>query len=171
MRDYLLLVANEGLDTSLQAKGNASDLVQETFLRAQRGVEGFRGRTATEWRLWLRSILSRNLARTRRRFAGTAKRLVQREAEIPDGRLFERFCNEEKASGNLARREREAALLEALERLPVHYRNVVVWHHREHLSFKGVGTRLGISAEAARKLWARALARLRKELGPAYDSR
>ena len=46
VRDYLLLVANEELDPALHAKGNASDLVQETFLRAQRGVEAFRGRTA-----------------------------------------------------------------------------------------------------------------------------
>jgi len=171
MRDYLLLVANEGLDTSLRAKGNASDLVQETFLRAHRGVEGFRGRTASEWRLWLRSILIRNLARERRRFGATAKRLVQREATIPDARLFECVWNDETPSRNLARREREAALLEGLERLPDHYHAVVVWHHREQRSFEEIGRRLGISAEAARKLWTRALGRLRKELGPAHDSR
>ena len=59
VRDYLLLVANEGLEPALKAKGNASDLVQETFLLAQRGVENFRGRTASDWRHWLKRILIR----------------------------------------------------------------------------------------------------------------
>ena len=84
VRDYLLLVANEGLQPALQAKGNASDLVQETFLQAQRGVQQFRGRTASEWRHWLRSILIRNIAQEHRRFAGTAKRELQREVTVPE---------------------------------------------------------------------------------------
>ena len=39
------------------------------------------------------------------------------------------------------------------------------------VSFEDIGLRCGISAEAARKLWTRALGRLRKELGPTHDSR
>jgi RNA polymerase sigma-70 factor (ECF subfamily) len=171
VRDYLLLVANEGLDPALQAKGNASDLVQETFLLAQRGVGGFRGRTASEWRLWLRTILIRNLAKERRRFGATAKRLVQREVTIPDEMRVECATDTETPSRNLALREREAALFQGLQRLPDHYRDVVVWHHRERLSFEEIGRRSGISAEAARKLWTRALGRLRRELGPTHDPR
>jgi len=170
-RDYLLLVASDRLEPELKAKGNASDLVQETFLRAQRGIEGFRGRTASEWRHWLRSILVRNLAKERRRFAATAKRQVQREVTIPDGIRLDCAANDESPSQDLERREREAALIEVLERLPDHYREVVIWHHREQLSFEEIGERREISAEAARKLWTRALGRLRKELGPAHDSK
>jgi RNA polymerase sigma-70 factor, ECF subfamily len=171
VRDYLLLVANVELDPALQAKVNASDLVQDTFLLAQRGVGGFRGRTASEWRIWLRSILIRNLAKERRRFGATAKRLVKREVTLPDEIPFDCAEDVETPSRNLARREREGALVERLKRLPDHYRDVVVWHHRERLSFDVIGQRLGISAEAARKLWMRALGRLRKELGPAHDPR
>jgi RNA polymerase sigma-70 factor (ECF subfamily) len=170
VRDYLLLVANEGLDPALHSKGNASDLVQETFLRAQRGVEAFRGRTASEWRHWLRSILIRNLAQERRRFRSTAKRHVQLEVSIGDNVWLEAARDTENPSRNLALREREAALYEGLKRLPDHYRQVVVWHHREQLSFEEIGQRCRISTEAARKLWTRALGRLRKELGPAHDS-
>jgi RNA polymerase sigma-70 factor (ECF subfamily) len=171
VRDYLLLVANEELDPALHAKGNASDLVQETFLRAQRGVEAFRGRTASEWRHWLRSILIRNLAQERRRFRSTAKRQVQLEVSIGDKVWLEAARDTENPSRDLALREREEALYEGLNRLPDHYRQVVVWHHREQLSFEEIGRRFLISAEAARKLWTRALGRLRKELGPAHDSR
>jgi DNA-directed RNA polymerase specialized sigma24 family protein len=112
-RDYLLLVANDGLKPELRAKGNASDLVQETFLRAQRGIEGFRGRTASEWRHWLRSILVRNLAEEGRRFVATAKRQVQREVTIHEESRLDCTRTSETPSSHLARREREAALIEA----------------------------------------------------------
>jgi RNA polymerase sigma-70 factor, ECF subfamily len=171
VRDYLLLVAHEELDSSLKAKENASDLVQETFLRAQRSVQRFRGRTAGEWRHWLRTILIRNLAKDRRRFVTTAKRRVRREVTLSEEVRLEFAGHSETPSRDLERREREAALIEGLERLPDRYRDVVVWHHREQLSFEEIGRRCGISAEAARKLWTRALGRLRKELGPAHDWR
>jgi RNA polymerase sigma-70 factor, ECF subfamily len=171
VRDYLLLVANEGLEPALRAKGTASDLVQETFLLAQRGIESFRGRTASEWRHWLRSILIRNIAQERRRFVTTAKRQVQREVTSPEQVQLEYAEYIETPSRNLALRELEAALIAGLERLPEHYRAVVTWHHREQLSFEEIGRRCGISADAARKVWTRALGRLRKEIGPAHDLR
>jgi RNA polymerase sigma-70 factor (ECF subfamily) len=171
VRDYLLLVANEGLDQALKGKGNASDLVQETFLLAQRGVRHFRGRTAGEWRQWLRKILVRNMAQERRRFTATAKRMVQREVKIPDEMQLECHGYVETPSRDLALRELEAALIEGLNRLPEHHRAVVIWHQREGLSFEEIGRRSGNSAEAARKLWTRALGRLRKELGSDHDSR
>jgi RNA polymerase sigma-70 factor, ECF subfamily len=171
VRDYLLLVANDGLDPALKAKGNASDLVQETFLRAQRGMENFRGHSASEWRHWLKRILIRNMGQERRRFAATAKRQVQREVTIPAEMQLKDVGYLETPSRNLALRELEAALIEGLETLPVHYREVITWHHREQLSFEEIGRRCGINADAARKRWTRALGRLRKEIGPAHDSR
>jgi RNA polymerase sigma-70 factor (ECF subfamily) len=171
VRDYLMLVANERLEPALKAKGTASDLVQETFLLAQRGVQRFRGRTEGEWRQWLRRILLRNVARERRRFGATAKRLVQREVAIPEEMQLEYPGYIDTPSRDLAQRELEAALTSGLERLPEHYRAVVIWHQRGGLSFEEIGRRSGTSAEAARKLWTRALARLRKELGPDHDSR
>jgi RNA polymerase sigma-70 factor (ECF subfamily) len=103
VRDYLLLVANDGLDPALKAKANASDLVQETFLRAQRGVERFRGHTASEWRQWLRSILLHNLAKERRRFGGTAKRSVQREVAIPEAMWLDCAADSDTPSQGAAR--------------------------------------------------------------------
>ena len=171
VRDYLLLVANESLQPALQAKGTASDLVQETFLHAQRCVQQFRGRTASEWRHWLRTILIRNIAQDRRRFMGTAKRQVQREVTLPDKTPLEDTEHIDTPSRTLALRELESALVEGLKRLPKHYREIVTWHHREELSFEDIGERLGISAEAVRERGPRALGRLRMELGSSHDSR
>lgn len=170
VRDYLLLVANEGLEPALRVKGAASDLVQETFLQAQRGVECFRGRTTAEWRGWLRRILLRNMAQARRRFAVNSKRSLTRE--VADGAQLplNRRDPFESPSRELVRRELETAVIAGLGRLPDRYREVVLWHHRQQLSFEEIGRRHGISAEAARKRWTRALARLRKELAPDHGT-
>ena len=49
-RRYLLAVAHEQFDTDLQAKVGVSDLVQDTFLEAQRDFGQFRGRSEAELR-------------------------------------------------------------------------------------------------------------------------
>ncbi len=160
VRDYLLLVANERLEPALKAKGNASDLVQETFLLAQRGVDRFRGRTASEWRHWLRSILIRNMAQERRRFAATAKRQVQREVADTRGdapRIPRLHRNSQSPFGPArARGGRDrgigpsAGSLSGSRRLAPTRGSFI----------RGDRPARGISAEAARKLWTRALARL-----------
>ncbi len=170
-RDYLLLVADDRLGLELRSKTNPSDLVQETFLRAVRHFESFRGRTAGEWRVWLRKILERNLAEHARQFAATAKRELRREIALDRFTNIEISTESESPSRSLGRLEREAALFCALDRLAPHYRDVVVWHHRDQRSFEEIALTIGKTPEAARKLWTRALIHLRKELGPAHDPR
>lgn len=169
-RNYLMLMAREGLEPWMSAKAGASDIVQETMYRAQRAFGGFHGRSEAEWRHWLRAILVRRLANHRRRYGATSKRRLAREVPIREGAGPGPSSSEPSPSGEFARREREAALLAAIERIPPHYRDVVIWHHRERHPFDEIGRRLGISAEAARKLWSRALHRLRQELGSEYGS-
>jgi DNA-directed RNA polymerase specialized sigma24 family protein len=57
-----------------------------------------------------------------------------------------------------------------MEQLPEHYRQVVQWHHEERLTFEVIAGRLAISPEAARKVWGRALLRLRERIGPGHDT-
>jgi RNA polymerase sigma factor (sigma-70 family) len=52
--------------------------------------------------------------------------------------------------------ERSEALQRALRKLPEHYRQVLLLHTCEELTFAQIGERLHCSAEAARKLWGRA---------------
>ena len=169
-RQYLLLLANESLNPALVAKVGASDLVQDTFCRAHRGFGEFRGRSEAEWRDWLRTILVRSLAYHRRRFLSTAKRRQGREVPIESEFSGAPRSREPSPIQQLADREREAAVLAAVEGLPSRYRDVVLWRHREKLPFDEIGRRLGISAEAARKLSGRALRSLSQILSPEYGS-
>jgi RNA polymerase sigma-70 factor (ECF subfamily) len=73
-RQYLLMIANEVIGPALRAKLGASDLVQDTFLEAQRHIRIFRGKSRAEIRAWLRRILECRLANVRRSYLATEKR-------------------------------------------------------------------------------------------------
>jgi RNA polymerase sigma-70 factor (ECF subfamily) len=173
-RPYLLTVAQDQLQTDLQAKFGASDLVQDTFLEAQRDFGQFQGGSRDDLLAWLRQILMHNLANISRQYRDTEKRQVQREMALGPAAvkaLLEALPdNESSPSAHALRRERDETLQQALAQLPEHERHVIEWRTYELCSFEEIGRRLQRSAEAARKLWARAIERLQQILGPSDDS-
>jgi RNA polymerase sigma-70 factor (ECF subfamily) len=169
-RQYLLLVANEQLDPDLQEKLGPSDVVQETFLEAQRDFGRFHGQSEQDLLAWLRRILLNNLADARRRYRRAGKRDVAREiplGDAPDEELRHQLAREtDSPRTRLAAREEAATLWQALEQLPEAKRQVIEWRNYELLSFAEIGRRLGKSEEAARKAWTRAIEVLQRILEP-----
>jgi RNA polymerase sigma-70 factor (ECF subfamily) len=167
-RRYLLSIAERQLDPDLRAKGGASDLVQETFLEAQRDFAGFRGDSPEELRAWLRQVLLHNVGAFTRRFRATTKRAVEREIALAAGGSRSEpgpvlAGSTLTPSGMAVAHEQALALRRALERLPEDYRRVVVLRFEEGRSFEEIGRLTDRSPDAARKLWSRAMARLRQE--------
>src|SRR5262245_22868643 len=168
-RDYLLLIARQELNPALQAKGGASDLVQETFLEAQRDFGQFQGETRAELLAWLRRLLLNNLANFARHYCDTDKRQVGREQPLASGTssadrgggLPATLCS---PSGQAIGREQAEAVQRALDGLPEDYRQVVLLRYREERSFEEIGRIMGRTANAIRKLWLRAVERLKDEL-------
>jgi RNA polymerase sigma-70 factor (ECF subfamily) len=167
-RNYLLLVANKELDPELQAKGGASDLVQQTFLEAQRDFARFQGTSEDELLAWLRRLLLNNLGDFTRRYRDTGKRAAGREVPLPVGSSA---CTASDLAGDTPSpselalaHEQDEALQRAMARLPEDYRQVLVWRYQEERSFEEIGKMLQRTANAAQKLWLRAVDRLRQEL-------
>src|SRR3954452_22885666 len=108
-RNYLGIVARAQVESWLQAKVDASDLVQQTLLEAYRDFGHFRGSTEAEWLAWLRRILAHQPANFVRHYQGAGKRQARREvplgapaagpADVPDPG--------ESPSQRLVRQERE----------------------------------------------------------------
>jgi RNA polymerase sigma-70 factor (ECF subfamily) len=170
-RNYLLLVANKNLDPALAAKMNPSDLVQETFLDAQRDFAQFGGTREDELRAWLCRILTNNIANATRQFRGTSMRDVDREiplaADSDAARPAQDLLSDTPTPSQKAvAREEETALQQALARLPDHYRQVLRLRYDDDMTFAAIGAVMGCSEEAARKLWARALDSVAKEMLP-----
>jgi RNA polymerase sigma-70 factor (ECF subfamily) len=171
-RGYLLLVAQQELGPQLQAKGGASDLVQQTLVDAVRDFGQFHGQTEDELLQWLRRLLLNNLADFVRRYREAGKRQIDREVPLPGGdesadRGGDVAATMPTPSGAAVARETAAALQRVLERLPEDYRQVIVLRYQEERSFDEIGAALGLTANAARKLLLRAVERVSKELeGP-----
>ena len=172
-RDYLLLVANQELDSKVQAKVAASDLVQETLVRAHDRFELFSGDGGAELQGWLRKILLNQLADARKRFR-RQKRNVAREIALDGERSgqakVEPAADSLSPSGKVAQAEESHLVMLALDKLSGDQKNAIIWRNFERLSFAEIGNRLSRSEDAARKLWCRAIDRIQKELGDLNDS-
>jgi RNA polymerase sigma-70 factor (ECF subfamily) len=160
-QNYLLLVANKEINGELRAKGGASDIVQDTFLEAQRDFPRFEGKTEAEFRGWLRRLLLNNVSNFARRYRTTGKRNLRREIAIEQredsASEMPLKANGPSPSAHMMAAEEKQALLSALDLLPNHYREVIVLRHREGLGYQEIAERLNRSPEAVRKLWARGI--------------
>jgi RNA polymerase sigma-70 factor, ECF subfamily len=168
-RGYLLLIARQELDADLQAKGSASDLLQETFLEAQRDFAAFRGQSEEALLGWLRQLLLNNVHDFRRRYQTAGKRQTVREMSLDAAGAAGQLrvlssADSSSPSAKAMRSEKAASVREALARLPEDYRRVLLLRYQEEKSFEEIGVAMQRSANAARKLWLRALERIEQEL-------
>lgn len=165
-RNFLSVVARAQVESWLEAKFDASDLVQQTLLEAYRDFGAFRGTTEAEWLAWLRQILSRNAANFHRHYRATGKREITREKPpvLGDGSNGTSFLmdSRETPSQQLIREERELQIADALAQLPEDYQEVIFLRNLQRLSFAEVAERMGRSRAAAQMLWGRALGRLQQ---------
>lgn len=155
-RPYLKSIALRILAERLPSDG--SDVVQTGISMALERLAQFQGREPAAFLGWLAAIVRNEAMRLLRR-AGRLQPLPEGVAgdELPGG-----------SSGpdvKAARRERAAGLLAAVERLPEDYRTVIELRNAKDLPFEIVAQRMERSIPAVRKLWNRALDRLRDEVG------
>ena len=173
-RDYLLLLADDELGSDVKVKASASDVVQDSCLEAKRDFSQFAGATPAEFQAWLRRLLLNNVSNVIRGFRGTEKRDISREVSYDLGGSNRRdllaAVNTLSASGVVIQNEQLDSLRNALKKLPEHYQEVIHWRNYERASFEEIGKRMSRSAEAARKLWARAIELLQQELELVNDS-
>jgi RNA polymerase sigma-70 factor (ECF subfamily) len=160
-RDQLRAAAAAFVGQALRAKVDPSDVVQETFLRANRDFATFRGSEEAELRAWLRRILANCLAdqiKHHRRRLRSHLRQVSLDALLLGSRSI--ASRAPSPSEGAVRREQAVLLADAVDQLPDDYRTVYQLRTLHHLSFDDIAPRMGRSAGAVRMLWARALERL-----------
>jgi len=169
-RPFLFAIARDEIDSELKAKAGPSDLVQESFLEAQRDFASFTAENESQFRSWLYTILMNNLADLRKRYLKTAKRQVRRERPlgVRDSKNLLRDIGEldgHSASRTAISREEAETINAALERLRPAFREVIILRSKQRKSFVEIGESIGKSADAVRMLWQRAILKLRSELG------
>jgi RNA polymerase sigma-70 factor (ECF subfamily) len=144
---------------------DAQDLVQETFLNAYRGLDGFRG--DAKMSTWLYAIAARVCIRKRRKRKDAPDRELSLEEFLPTDEGEFRLQpiadgpNPEQAMQNKELRE---ALDGAIQALPRAYRLVLVLRDMEGLSAKEVGSIMGLNERAVKSRLHRARLFVRQRL-------
>ncbi len=172
-RSYLLLIAQQELEPALQAKGGASDLVQQTFLEAQRDLPRFEGSSPEALLGWMRRLLLNNLANFRRDFRRHKRQASREVALLPGDSCFQGeggLCaGTPSPSVAVMHLEQTQALERALELLSEDYRRVIHLRYREERSFEEIAQEMQRSQNAVRKLWARAIEHLQEKLEARHE--
>ena len=169
-RNYLRLLARMQIHKLVQIRVSASDVAQESILRATKAFKGFRGDSELELLSWLRRVLASELAMTVR-FHSADRRNVELEQRF-DTSVEQSSCclsrfvsTENKSPSRIAvQREQSVILAETLERLPDDYREVIVMRHLESRSFSEIAGTMGRTVPSVKSVWTRAITRLRDEL-------
>jgi RNA polymerase sigma-70 factor (ECF subfamily) len=172
-RDYLLLLARLRLGPWLQGKLDASDVVQETLLKAHQKREQFRGRTPAEWAGFLRQTLANTLADAVRRYARGKRDVAQERSleaalEESSARLEAWLAADQSSpSERVERQELLLRLAGALAELPPAQRTAVELRYLQEppWSLADIARHLERTEKAVAGLLCRGLEQLRHRLG------
>jgi len=154
------------LPVNLRRRVSVSDVLQETRIVAYGRREDFDDRGEGAFRRWLLGIVDNKLKEAIRRH-GARRRAVVREVSRPHRPPTEQVMGGGASpSGIAAFGERVERARAAMAKLPDHYAEVLRLALQEGLALGEVADRIGCSREAAKKLYGRAVRRMRELYGP-----
>jgi RNA polymerase sigma-70 factor (ECF subfamily) len=174
--DYLRLLARLQLEPRLQAKLDASDIVEQALLQAHEHRGQFCGQSEAELIAWLRTILANTLAETVRRYATEARaveceRPLREQVGESSARVGSWLAAEQSSpSERVMRVEELVRLAGALAQLAADQRQVIELHHLKNWPIAQIAKAVGRTKPAVMGLLFRGLKRLRSLLQEASES-
>ena len=167
-REYLLILARLQMDACLQGVIDASDVVQQTLLKAHQCRDQFRGRTEGERAAWLRKILAGTMIDTVRKYSREADRRGRaRELELALGesscRLEALLAADQSSPSERFHHHAQLMRLSAvLAQLPADQRQAVELRHIQELPIAEISRHMGRSTAAVGGLLQRGMKMLRE---------
>lgn len=153
------------IDAKLQRRFTASDIVQETFLKAHQRIRDFEQRRPMPFKIWLMKTAMEQLRDNRVKHLKREVRSVNREVGFPHRSslaLAGKLASHSTPSEIVVKREQQTAVAKAVERIGNSDRDILLLRHIDDLKFNEIAAILEINAATARKRYARAIVRLRQ---------
>lgn len=168
-RERLRRMIEVRMHPGLLGRIDASDVLQDTFIEAARVLSVSKQNQDIPVYIWLRRLANQKLIQAHRTHLKVAARDVRREQstiETPEASSMSiaRYLvgNHTSPSLQAIRRERESVLQHGLSQLEPLDREVLALRHFEQLSGPESAQILGISHDAVKKRYIRALEKLQK---------
>jgi len=146
----------------LYSTRDIEDVTQEVFLRAYRGLDGFRGESS--FGTWLTRICINYCSKKRRRRMPEGVSLE--ESDLAESLSAPRMTQPDIQIG---RKERDQQIREAVDNLPEKYRLAVLLRYYEGYSCEQIAQTFDCPATTVRTWLFRAHARLAKKLQPYFQ--
>jgi RNA polymerase sigma-70 factor (ECF subfamily) len=165
---------DQRMDKLVQRRVDASDIVQDVLVEANRRLGDYLQNPTMPFRLWLRHMARDRLIDAHRRHRVASTRSVDREVPLVTADDGDRSGTD--MAGQIADRELtpaaaatwhelERRFASAVEELDEQDRQIVLLRHFEHLSTAEAADVLGLTKPAAGMRYLRAMRRLRILLG------
>ncbi|HBP18020.1 MAG TPA: hypothetical protein DEA08_09540 [Planctomycetes bacterium] len=161
--DRLLLYLRLRMGAGLRRNLEPLDLVQDTYLAAHRAFPGFEARGEGAFSRWLFQIADNRLRDAADRYRALKRQALQ-GALRDSGVLARMRADQASPATESDLRDRARALSEALARLEARERDAVLLRHFHQETFAAIAVQLGTSEATARRLVARAQAKLGRAL-------
>lgn len=177
-RDALHRMVELRLDRKIQQRVDASDIVQEVMIEANRRLNKYLADPVMPFHLWLRQMAKDRIIDAHRRHRGSVKRSVDREQAMAARAGLDRstmelaaqLCDPEMTPAAAATmQELQRRFQAALETMDDQDREVVLMRHFEQLSNQEVASTLGLTEPAASMRYLRAIRKLKKMLAEPSD--
>jgi RNA polymerase sigma-70 factor (ECF subfamily) len=148
-RAYLRVLAERQIGGELARRVDASDVVQQTMLEAQRAFGDFHGTTEPQFMVWLVQLLNRNVRDNVRDHLLTARRAAGRQSLESDTVAWRTDSPEQSSPNQRSMRGEDAIrLAAALEHLLEDQRTAVRLRHLEGWSLAEIAQHLGCTPAA-----------------------
>lgn len=171
-RSQLAAEATRKIGTQMQRRIDASDVLQEVFLEANRRL-GELAESDVPLIAWLRLLLRQKVIDFQRKHLGATKRAMSKERSIEhrvadvDSIAQQLIASLTSPSMKAQRNELQLRIKAVLDELSILDRQVLVLRHFESKSNREVAEALGLSINAASNRYVRALRRFKSVLDAA----
>jgi len=142
-----------------QDRASAEDLVQETYMKALRGFSSYK--QGTNFRAWIYRILRNTFLTTQAGLKVAAS--ISLDGDGDDEKAIEPAAKETPESVLLARVEQET-IQQALEELPLKFREIILLCDTEEMSYQEIGETLAIPIGTVMSRLSRARKAMRESL-------
>lgn len=169
-RDAVRRMIDQRMDQVLKRRVDASDIVQDVMIDANRRLSAYMENPVMPFHLWLRQMAKDRLIDAHRKHRGAARRSMDREQPLVNAAsnessldLMTQLRDQELTPAAAATwNELQRRFQSACDQLETQDQEIVLMRHFEHLSNSEAAVVLGVSSQAASMRYLRAMRRLRE---------
>jgi RNA polymerase sigma-70 factor, ECF subfamily len=146
----------------LTDRNNASDVVQETFIKIWKNLHKFDSSKAS-FKTWIFTIAKNTATDFLRKKKSLSFSDIEKQIDENDNSFLENIPDKELIPDEALQKLQDSILLnKVLDKLPIHYKAILMLHYQEDMTFDEIGKVLGKPLNTVKSSHRRAIASLRK---------